>query len=443
MREFALRDAVTLPAAGIIAALLLAACSTPSAAGIPSSSPSVSPTFAPITVVASPTAAPTVAPTLPVDAVTAQYGSLAVRTSAGASCTAELGITPGAFGETPPKSLSQQVAGADGTVTWAYSAPRGPRGSGTYNVTCRGVTLVGSTSGTIFIGPRSITPSGFTVHVSTDRPPQPSCVPDPSLTPLRDATAAKLKATLAAEWKAATRGLGSLQVVETSADITIFVVAGRGFSVHRGSPDDSEDVELCVQGQLGPRNVENSVAVALHELGHIWCCSGLGTDGAGHWSTKETSPGLYGVDKYGLMTDPVTCVSFGTILSCPNRFSDREMLALGFKNFPPPAPDPCIVQALALGAQLASIDSQLATLKGQIDSSRATLVALYSQITSIEQQYPSGRAPTSVLRTYRSLISQYNTLNGQFDQLIDSYNLLVDRAHSVAVQINSLPCDPY
>ena len=34
---------------------------------------------------------------------------------------------------------------------------------------------------------------------------------------------------------------------------------------------------------LGPVSTENSVAVALHELGHIWCCRGddAGTDG--HW----------------------------------------------------------------------------------------------------------------------------------------------------------------
>jgi hypothetical protein len=426
----------------MIAVLLLAGCSTPASTESPLASPSVSPTAPPITLIASPSLVPTLPPTLPIDVIDAGYGSLAVRTSAGASCTAELGIVPGEFGETPPKSLSQQVAGAEGTVTWAYSAPRIPRSTGTYNVACRGATLTGSASGTVFIGPRSITPSSFTVHVSTERPPQSSCIPDPSLTPLRDASVVKLKATLAGEWKAATRGLGSLKVVETSADIVIFVVAARGISVHRDAPDGSEDVELCVSGQLGPLNVENNVAVALHELGHIWCCYGPGSDGAGHWAANETSPGLYGVDKYGLMTDPVTCVRFGTILSCPNRFSDREMQALGFKTFPPPAPDPCIVQALALGTQLEAMKGQLATLKGQIDGMRATLQSLDSQIASIEKRYPSGRPPASVLRTYRSLISQYNTLNAQLNQLIDTYNPLVDRANAVAFQINSLPCDP-
>jgi hypothetical protein len=88
------------------------------------------------------------------------------------------------------------------------------------------------------------------------------------------------------------------------------------------------------------------------------------------------------------------------------------MLALGFTNFPPPAPDPCIQQGLALRSQIAS--------------ARATLGNLEAQIRAIEVQYPSG-APPTVYNTYVSLIAQYNSLN-------DQTNLKIG-------QLNGLPCD--
>ncbi|HEV8229779.1 MAG TPA: hypothetical protein VGQ86_07465, partial [Candidatus Limnocylindria bacterium] len=255
--------------------------------------------------------------------------------------------------------------------------------------------------------------TSFSVRVTADDPPRTQFKPDASLVPLRDASLAKLRATLASEWRSATRGLGALQVVDASADITVFVVAARGTSVHlQDRSDDSQQVVLYVSGELGPRSVENNVAVALHELGHIWCCDGPDTI-EGHWATKQTSPGLYGVDKYGLMTDPVTCVTFGTIISCPNRFSDREMTALGFTSFPPPAPDPCITQALSLRSQVDGIEAQLATLN--------------KQIRAIETQYPRG-IPSSIY--------------GSYVALVDQYNALVTREKTLVGQINALPCDP-
>jgi len=170
----------------------------------------------------------------------------------------------------------------------------------------------------------------------------------------------------------------------------MYVVASRGISVHRSTTsDDSQDIVIYVSDQvLGRRTVENNVAVALHELGHIWCCHGPDANDSGHWVTKQASPGLYGVDKYGLMTDPVTCVSFGAVLSCPNRFSDREMVALGFTNFPPPAPDPCITQVLSLQSQLNTLGAQ---------------------ISAIEAQYPRG-IPSSIYASYVAMVDQYNSL---------------------------------
>jgi hypothetical protein len=249
------------------------------------------------------------------------------------------------------------------------------------------------------------------VRVTTDPPPHEPFNPDPSLVPLRDASAAKMVATLAAEWRAATRGLGVLQVVDKSADITIYVVASKNTSHWVLGTDDSQQIVVFVAGDIGVRNVDNNVAVALHELGHIWCCRGPDTSD-GHWLTKQTSPGLYGVDKYGLMTDPVTCVSFGSVLSCPNRFSDREMVALGFTSFPPPAVEPCIQQGLGL--------------RSQIGPARATLASLDAQIRAIEAQYPRG-APPAVYDHYLDLVAQYNALN--------------DQTNAKVRQLGALPCD--
>jgi len=348
---------------------------------------------------------------LPISISEASYGRLSLRTAPGARCGAELRVAAGVYGELPPGSLAEQAADVGGTVTWAYSAPRVPSGTASYTVTCHADAAAETKTGSFTIPTRPISPTSFTVRVTTDTPPHETFNPDPSLVPLRDASAAKMSATLANEWKTATRGLGTLQVVDSSADITIFVVASRDTSHWVQGSDDSEHVVVFVSGEIGPRNVENNVAVALHELGHIWCCRGPDTKD-GHWLTKEASPGLYGVDKYGLMTDPVTCVSFGSVLSCPNRFSDREMTALGFTSFPPPAPDPCITQGLSLRSQISALEAQLSSLGGQI--------------RAIELQYPGGIPPSSY-DNYVSLVAQYNSLVGRRNTLVG--------------QLNALPCD--
>ena len=382
-------------------AVLLVACTGVGA--IPSTAPSQS---------ASQTAATTAG--LSVREVEATYGTLAVHTTPGAECAASLVIEGGVFGELPRSSLPEIAAGPEGIARWTYSAPRVPAGTGSFTATC---TLAGDTAqrtGAFTIPTRPLQPTGFKVRVTTDDPRQARFDPDPSLVPLRDASLAAMRTTLATEWGKATRGLGSLEVVEGSADIAIYVVAARATSVHRRNEvDNSYDIVLYVADPtIGTRNVENNVAVALHELGHIWCCYGAGTL-AGHWSTKEAQPGLYGVDRYGLMTDPVTCLIFRGVVSCPNRFSDREMLALGFTAFPPPAPDPCIVEALGLQAQIAAV--------------RPTLSDLLSQIRSLEAQYPNGM-PKATYDTYVALIQRYNSL--------------VAGVNAKTQQLNALPCDP-
>jgi hypothetical protein len=256
--------------------------------------------------------------------------------------------------------------------------------------------------------------SSLKVYLTIDHPPLANFTSVPSLVPLQDAALSRMKSTLASEWKNATRDLGGLTVVDQAADITIYVAAAHGTSVHRRGNDDSEDVVIYVDDALGPQSVENLVATALHELGHIWCCTGPGTFARGtkeygHWLTPERDPGLYGIDKFGLMNDPVECAKFGSIWSCPNRFSDREMRALGFASFPPPLPDPCVTQAFSL--------------KAQINSARVTLADIKARVTEIDTQY-GHLLPPDVYATYQSLVSQYNTLNGQTNQKIDQYNAL-------------------
>jgi hypothetical protein len=385
--------------ASALAVLVVTSCSS---TGKPGASPGAS---------GQPSGASASLLTLSLTVTDVKYGLLAVRTAPGARCDAFLQISGGYYGDIPPGSLPQQSAGPDGLVSWTYPTPRIPSGTGTYTASCHGSAASETKTGAFTIPTRPITPASFTVRVTADLPPHEPFNPDPSLVPLRDTSAAKMTATLAAEWKSATRGLGTLTVVDGSADITLYVVASKNTSHWVKSSDESEQIVVFVAGEIGARNVENNVAVALHELGHIWCCRGPDTND-GHWITKEASPGLYGVDKYGLMNDPVTCVSFGSVLSCPNRFSDREMTGLGFTSFPPPAPDPCIQQGLSL--------------RSQIGTARPRLANLDSQIRAIEAQYPRG-APPGVYSTYVSLIAQYNALNDQTNEKIR--------------QLNALPCD--
>jgi len=360
-------------------AALIVGCAAPTT---PDASPGIG---------ASPGAVATAAITpLPLSVTEVKYGALSLRTAPGVRCNAFLQIAGGYYGDAPPGSLPEQSAGPDGLISWTYPTPRIPSGTGAYTAKCQNSTATETRSGNFTIPAHPIVATSLTVRVTTELPPREQFNADPSLVPLRDSSFARIKETLATEWTAATRGLGSLQIDDASADITMYVVASRGISVHRStSSDDSQDIIIYVSDQvLGRRTVENNVAVALHELGHIWCCHGPDANETGHWVTKQASPGLYGVDKYGLMTDPVTCVSFGAVLSCPNRFSDREMVALGFTSFPPPTPDPCITQVLSLQSQLNSLGAQ---------------------IREIEGQYPRG-IPSAIYDSYVAMVNQYNSL---------------------------------
>jgi len=405
--------------------------------------------------------APTTSPGLPVGATSAPaeqsaavvgqlrltitesaYGSVAALTVPGASCSVDVAAATVQFGEPPPATLTAQVAPASGIVRWTYSAPRAPSSNGLHWVTCRsGADSAQVSKGFAVVERPPIVASGLSIHVIAGDPPRTVERTDPSLVPLRDAALAKMKATLATEWKRATRALGSAQLVDESADIAIYLVPARGTSVHRKGGDGSQDIVIYVSDpQFGPETTENLVATALHELGHIWCCYGPEAASDGHWLQLIRDPGLFGVDKYGLMNHPVTCEIFGTVVSCPNRFSDREMRALGFATFPAPAADPCVTQGLALTAQVTSVEAELQALKVQLDVDRTKLGQLQSQIHSLEAQYPNGMPPAQYTQ-YQSLIAQYNQLLRDSNARIDAYNGLADRDRALVAQMNALLCD--
>ena len=411
---------------------LVSACAAPGTLATPTAS---------LARTAAPSSSPTERP-LQIVVTSAKYGALVLVTSPGAQCSADVHITPPDSGDAPVKTLPVRAASASGAVEWTYATPRVPHSAANYWVTCTlGASSVTETP-TFDVSPAALLASGLTVRISTATPPRPSYTPDASLDSLRDALATRLRTTLADEWSKATRDLGHIRVVDQSPDLTIYVVAASGTSVHRKSlRDGSEDVVVFVNdAQLGRITVENGIATTLHELGHIWCCFGTDGDGAGHWRAPVRDPGLYGVDRLGLMNDPVTCVTFGAVLSCPNRFSDREMRAIGFETFPPPAPDPCVTQSRALHSQLDPLVGQLATLDVQIDSGKSRLAVLSGQIRSIESQNPNG-IPPSIYPSYQLQVTQYNALVEQVRQQVDQYNVQLVRARALETQINGLPCD--
>ncbi len=371
---------------------------------------------------------------------TARYGSLGITSTPGAKCAVDVRVASATFGEPPPARLDEKVIGADGAASWTYSATRAPAGRGEYQILCE--TSAGSrrlTTG-FEISARTLRPTGITVHVSIAKPARETYREEPSLVPLRDSSVTRLVATLANEWKNATRNLGSLQVTDTSADITVFVVAAKGTSVHRRSTGDlSEDIVVYVSDEIGVRSVENTVAVTLHELGHIWCCTGSGTTD-GHWTTAEASPGLSGVDKYGLMNHPVMCVVFGAITSCPNRFSDRELQTMGFTELPPPAADTCVVQKRGLLAQLASARTQLTSLQAAVNDVNQKIATLADRIRAIEAQYPNG-IPPNTWDGYQALIRDHNALVVENRARVTTYNATVTQVNGLVGQINALPCE--
>lgn len=411
-------------------ALILGACATGTVAG-PAATPDRTPE--PATSPGPP----------PIAIVLSRYGRFEIKTQPGDACEVAIRVNSGTFGDGPPRSLTG-TADAAGAVAWTYPSPLVPSGLGSHTVTCRGARGAADGFAQFGVTPSSLDAKGFTTRVVAVDPlaglEGVTAKLEPSLVPVRDAAVARLNETLANEWKTATRGLGALTLVESSADIVIYVLPGRSSSLHVTAGDGTQRILLYVVDELGTVSPENLVATALHELGHIWCCRGADAGTDGHWLEKLPDPLLRGVDQYGLMTHPVSCLVRPGLQSCPNRFSERELRAMGFTEVPPPPPDACITQATALRSQLTALDATLTQARVAIDALKAEIADLARQIAAIEATYPGRSLPPDVYATYIALIDQHNAKLADHNARVATFNRDVDTRNSLAQRLNALPC---
>jgi hypothetical protein len=365
----------------------------------------------------------------PIAVMTSKYGSFEIKTQPLDSCELAIKVDPGILGDGPPTTLSGK-ADVSGVITWTYPTPMVPTGRGRHEVTCSGERGKSDARSEFDVTLKSLDAKGFTTRIEAVDPVNglAGVTPrlEPSLVPARDADIVRMTATLVNEWRLATRGLGALTLVESSADVVIYVLPGKGTSLHVLAPDGSQRVLVYAVDEFGTVSAENSVAVTLHELGHIWCCFGPGAGSDGHWLEAIADPLLQGVDRYGLMTHPVTCLVGRGFESCPNRFSERELRTMGFTEIPAPPPDPCIAQRNALSARLA-------TQNASIDAAKAQAAVIKAKIDQIVAQYPSRQLPPDVYSVYIGLVGQYNTLASDIDAMVAVYN-------GIVAQLNALPC---
>ena len=366
---------------------------------------------------------------VPIAVVASTYGAFQIKTQPLDNCELAIKVDPGSLGDGPPKILTAR-ADLNGIVGWTYATPLIPAGHGRHEVACSGERGKSDTWSEFTVTARSLEAKGFSTRIEAVDPiaglSGVSARLDPSLVPARDADIARMTTTLQNEWRLATRGLGALTLVPASADIVVYVLPGKGTSVHMLASDGSQRVLVYAVDEFGTVSAENSVAVALHELGHIWCCFGAGAGPDGHWLERVPDPLLQGVDQYGLMTHPVTCLVGRGFESCPNRFSERELRTMGFTQIPAPPADPCVTQRSALGARLA-------TQGATVDSAKAQAAVVKRKIDAIVAQYPSRELPPDVYTTYIGLVDQYNALANDIDAKVAVYNATVD-------QLNALPC---
>ena len=417
----------------LVMGVVLAACGTSA----------VAPVATPATAGAAPTPAqPT---TTPVSITESTYGRVVASTAPGARCAIEVHVGSPRFGDLPPASLDA-AADASGSFTATYPAPTLPKQTARYVVTCGAGATAGTAGADFAIAGYPIPARHFSARIRVAGPNDQidgvAARPDPSLAAVRDRDVDLLTRTLVAEWSAATRGLSTLELVPTApADIVLTVVTARTNSYLSQSPTDgSMAIFLFPADDRGTLSADNFVAIALHELGHIWCCSGPDASADGHWAQAIADPFLQGVDRFGLMNHPVSCIVFAaSVESCPNRFSDRELRTMGFTQIPPPARNACIDSKNALLAQLTTLKNQLASAKAALDATDASLTAMDQQIKALEARYPNGMPP-DVYASYLALIDRYNAAVKSERAQVDAYNALLSQSNGVVDQVNKLLC---
>ena len=409
--------------------LLLAAC------GAATAPPPATGAAATESTVAAPGASPS-----PVAVLDSAYGRIAIRTAAGLRCTVGIHVGPPAFGDLPPTSV-EGIADGSGSLTLTYAAPHLPGGTGRHEVSCG----TGRASADFAI-PATIPATRFSARLRVpaiaEQVPGVTARADAALVPPRDVDLSALQRTLVSEWSVATRGLSTLDLVTTAtADIVITVLAARDTSVHLTDGDGSQAIFLYVADpKAGTFSPDNFVAVALHELGHIWCCHGPDASADGHWAQAIADPLLQGVDRFGLMNHPVSCVVFAAgVESCPNRFSERDLRAMGFTQIPPPPRNACVDSKNALLGQLAALKDQLATAKAAVEATEASLAGLALQIKALEAKYPNGMPP-DVYASYTALVDRYNAGVATDQSQVRAYNTLLGQSNAIVDQVNRLLC---
>jgi hypothetical protein len=384
--------------------------------------------------------ATTSAPATVVTVAESRYGRAVVRTEPGIACTVEVHVGRPTLGDVPEPTL-RGTADGTGTLTLTYAAPALPKQTGRHVVACGS----GRADADFAIAGYPIDARRFTARIRVADMAETidgvTAKPEPSLASARDADVTLLKRTLAAEWSAATRGLSTLELVDGPADMVLTVVTARAQSfLRRWSGDSSMAIYLFPADSAGQMSADNFVAIALHELGHIWCCSGPDASPDGHWARPVADPLLEGIDRFGIMNHPVSCTIFAVgVQSCPNRFSDRELRTMGFTSIPAPPRNACIDQRKALLAQLATLADQLKSGKAGLDASDAALATQKAQIASLEARYPGGMPP-DVYATYKGMVDRYNAGVAAARTRLAAYNVLVDQNNGVVDQVNRLVC---
>src|SRR5438309_10911 len=199
-------------------------------------------------------------------------------------------------------------------------------------------------------------------------------------------------------------------LVGSSADVVVYVVPGRATSLNERSSDGTERVLLFVADGPSTISTGKSLSIALHELGHTWCCFGPAAGPDEHWLERTPAPELAGVNRFGLMVGPVPCRIAAGREVCATRFSDRELRAMGFADVPAPLAEDCSTELGAADAEISSLDRSLAESGRVIDSANATLATLVDQFKAMESQYPEHTMPPDVRAAYGRIADTYDVL---------------------------------
>jgi len=380
---------------------------------------------------------------LAVHVTSSSYGAVTVTAAPGAACTLEVSVDRGTFGDGPPSSVAG-TADASGILALRYSAPQVPAGRGRHLITCDDGTRAVSASAEFDIASGLLDPRRL--HVRVDRVAPTTALAgvttrlDPSLVPARNEIAAYLAAVLEDEWRIATRGLGALTLVTSSADVVVYLLPGRGTSLNQRSSDGTERVLLYVADGPSPISTSKSLSIALHEIGHSWCCLGPDAGPDEHWLERTVDLRLAGVNRFGLMVHPVPCRIAAGRDVCATRFSDRELAAMGFTSVPAPLADDCSTTVAALDAQIASLDGALAESRRAIDAAHRTLARLVDQLKATESRYPDGAMPPDIRAAYRRVAETYGARYRDTNTLIVEYNANLQSRNAAAATRADLPC---